>query len=259
MPKEAMKPRQVGATQHFPGYLFNAMVNPLIPYGIRGAIWYQGESNAGRAYQYRTLQPALIKDWRQRWRQGKFPFLIVPLANFRAPAENPRDDSWAELREAQSLTVKTVANTAQAVIIDIGEAKDIHPKNKQDVGRRLSLAARSLAYKQKLVYSGPVYKSMKVKGDKIYLKFRHLGDGLMAKGGELQQFAIAGVDRRFVWAQARIEGKRVVVWSPEGAKPVAVRYAWNINPEGCNLYNRNGLPASPFRTDSWPGMTTNAR
>lgn len=238
---------------NIPTVLYNAMIAPLIPYGIRGAIWYQGESNAGRAYQYRSLFPALIQDWRKNWNRGDFPFLFVQLANWQETKPEPADDPWAELREAQLMTL-SLPTTGMAVTIDIGEAGDIHPQNKQDVGRRLALAARHVAYGEQLVYSGPIYNSMTIEGSSIRLGFDHVGGGLVAKGGELKGFAIAGEDRKFVWADARIDGNTVVVSSPHVPAPVAVRYAWAINPV-CNLYNREGLPASPFRTDAWPGMT----
>ena len=233
--------------------LHNAMITPLIPYGIAGAIWYQGESNAGRAYQYRSLFPAMIRDWRMQWGQGKFPFLFVQLANWLQVKPEPADDPWAELREAQLMTLD-LPKTGMAVIIDIGEAEDIHPRNKQDVGKRLGLAAQKVAYGERLVFSGPIFRSMKKKGSEIRLRFDHVGSGLVAKGDKLEGFAIAGADRKFVWADARIEKDTVVVSSPEVSDPVAVRYAWAINPV-CNLYNQEGLPASPFRTDSWPGVT----
>jgi sialate O-acetylesterase len=240
-----------------PAGLYNGMVAPLIPYTVRGAIWYQGESNAGRAYQYRDLFPTMIKSWWNAWGQegqGDFPFLFVQLANFMATKEEPGDSSWAELREAQLMTLE-MSNTGMAVIIDIGDAKDIHPKNKQDVGKRLALWALANTYSKDVVYSGPLYKSMAKKDKTIVLSFDHLGGGLVAKGGEsLQGFAIAGADHKFVWADAKIEGDKIVVSSDKVADPIAVRYAWADNPV-CNLYNKAGLPASPFRTDTWPGVT----
>jgi len=235
------------------GGLYNGMIAPLVPYALAGAIWYQGESNAGRAYQYRRLFPALIQDWRRAWGQGEFPFLFVQLANFMPARPEPGDSAWAELREAQLLTL-ALPTTGMAVIIDIGDAADIHPANKQDVGRRLALAAQALAYRQRVAYSGPIYRALTVEGDRLRLHFRHTGGKLVARGGPLQGFAIAGEDRFFVWAQARIEGNTVVVWSPQVPRPVAVRYAWADNPV-CNLYHQGGLPASPFRTDDWPGLT----
>ncbi len=243
---------------HSPAGLYNAMIAPLIPYGIQGAIWYQGESNAGRAYQYRTLFPGMIKNWRDDWGRGEFPFLFVQLANFMKVKPEPDESAWAELREAQSMTL-ALPNTGMAVIIDIGEADDIHPKNKQDVGKRLALWPLAGTYGKKLVYSGPIYKSMKLDGNSIILSFDHAGGGLVAKGEEqLKGFSIAGADRKFVWADAKIEGGTVVVSSDKVSEPAAVRYAWADNPV-CNLYNQEDLPASPFRTDKWPGVTVDAR
>ncbi len=233
-----------------PTALYNAMIHPLLPFRIRGAIWYQGESNADRAYQYRKLFPVMIEGWRRNWKEGDFPFLFVQLANFMARQPEPTESAWAELREAQLLTLKTVPNTGMAVAIDIGDANDIHPRNKQDVGKRLALWALALTYGQKVEYSGPIYREMRIEGDKIRIFFDHADGGLVAKGGELKGFAIAGADRKFHWARARIEGDTVVVWSEEVPQPVAVRYAWADNPD-CNLYNKAGLPAPPFRTDDW--------
>ncbi|MEA3227266.1 MAG: sialate O-acetylesterase, partial [Planctomycetota bacterium] len=243
---------------HSPAGLYNGMIAPLIPYGIQGAIWYQGESNASRAYQYRKLFRAMITNWHKDWGQGDFPFLFVQLANFMETKPEPGESAWAELREAQSMTL-SLPNAGMATIIDIGEAKDIHPKNKLDVGKRLALWALAQTYEKDLVYSGPLYKSMKVKGGKIRLSFDHVGGGLVARDGEaLKGFAIAGSDHKFVWADARIDGDVVVASSDSVAKPVAVRYAWADNPV-CNLYNKEELPASPFRTDNWPGLTVDAR
>jgi len=234
------------------------MIAPLIPYGIQGAIWYQGESNAGRAYQYRELFPAMIKSWRKNWGQGDFPFLFVQLANFMAVKDKPTESAWAELREAQLKTL-ILPNTGMAVIIDIGAEKDIHPKNKQDVGKRLARWALGTTYGRKTAHSGPLYKSMKVEGNKAILSFEQVGGGLVARGdGPLKGFAVAGEDKKFVWADAKIEGGNVVVSSEQVAAPVAVRYAWADNPV-CNLYNKEGLPASPFRTDDWPGLTVDAK
>ncbi|HEX8235788.1 MAG TPA: sialate O-acetylesterase [Abditibacteriaceae bacterium] len=235
--------------------LYNGMIAPLVPFGIKGAIWYQGESNAGRGQQYRTLLPTMIRDWRSRFGVGDFPFYIVQLANFMATEAQPSDPAWAYLREAQMLTAQTVPNAGIATAIDIGEAGDIHPKNKQDVGRRLALNALALTYKQPVEYSGPLYRSMKIEGDAVRLTFSHAAS-MTAGGGTLQGFAIptlqgfaiAGADKKFVWANARIEGNTVVVSSPQVKQPVAVRYAWANNPVA-NLYNAAGLPALPFRTD----------
>lgn len=243
--------------------LFNGMIAPLQPFPkpfpIKGTIWYQGESNVPRAYQYRKLFPALIADWRRGWAQGDFPFLYVQLPNYFAdktkpehPAE-PEESAWAELREAQSKAL-AVPKTAMVVTIDIGDPRDIHPKNKQDVGRRLALSALRLAYGQDVVCNGPEFKSMKIVGDEAHLEFQHIEGGLIAHGDQLKGFAIAGADKRFVWASARIHGNKVIVSSPELKTPVAVRYAWADNPE-CNLFNQAGLPAGPFRTDDWPGVT----
>ena len=238
---------------HHPAGLFNGMIAPLVPYAVKGAIWYQGESNAGRAYQYRSLFPAMINDWRERWGQEQFTFLFVQLANYQARKDQPGPSAWAELREAQSMTLK-LPMTGQAVTIDIGEATDIHPKNKQDVGKRLALAALKVSYGEDVVFSGPTYKDMKIDGKKVTLTFDNVGSGLDAKGGQLKGFAVAGKDRQFHWADAEIDGEKVVVSSAEVPDPVAVRYAWADNPEA-TLYNGDGLPASPFRTDDWPSIT----
>ncbi|MFA5864717.1 MAG: sialate O-acetylesterase [Phycisphaerae bacterium] len=241
-----------------PAALFNAMIAPLTPYTIRGAIWYQGEGNASRGYQYRKLLPALIQDWRKAWRQGDFPFLIVQLPNYGAVCSEPGESTWAELREAQAMAL-ALPRTGLAVTIDLGEANDIHPKNKQDIGKRLALTAEAIAYGKKVVYSGPVYQSMRQEGEKVRLQFRHVDGGLLARGRpELQGFAIAGADKKFVGAQAKIEGNTVVVWSKQVTHPSAVRYAWADNPV-CNLYNQACLPASSFRTDDWPGASINSR
>ncbi len=237
-----------------PTVLYNAMIHPLIPYTIRGAVWYQGESNAGRAYQYRKLFPAMIQSWRDAWRQGDFPFLFVQLANFQSSQKEPFASAWAELREAQTMTL-SLPNTGMAVITDIGDPKDIHPANKQEVGRRLALAARAMVHGEKIPFSGPLYESMAVEGDAVRIRFKHVDGGLEAAGGgPLNGFAIAGEDRTFVEAQAAIDGDTVVVRSGKVARPAAVRYAWADAPP-CSLFNKAGLPASPFRTDDWPGLT----
>jgi sialate O-acetylesterase len=233
-----------------PTLLYNAMIHPLLPYPIRGVIWYQGESNADRAYQYRQLFPLMIKDWRKHWKTGEFPFYFVQLANFKDKKETPAPSDWAELREAQLRTL-SLANTGMASAIDIGDTKDIHPKNKQEVGRRLSLIARAQVYGEKILYSGPVYLSKQVAGNKITISFKYTDDGLQTKqGAALKGFAIAGADKEFHWAEAKISGNHVIVWSDEVKSPVAVRYGWADNPDG-NLYNGAGLPASPFRTDDF--------
>ncbi|MBN2310620.1 MAG: sialate O-acetylesterase [Candidatus Hydrogenedentes bacterium] len=242
--------------------LFNAMIAPLTNYPIAGAIWYQGESNAGRAYQYRDLFRDMIKDWRRAWDVGPLSFYFVQLANFKAQLPEPGDSDWAELREAQTMTL-SLKHTGMAVIIDIGDAADIHPKDKQNVGLRLALNALAKDYGRDVTYSGPMYKSKRVKGNEIRLKFAHTDGGLVAAASPegdktLRGFAVAGEDKRWVWADARIEGRTVIVSSPLVENPVAARYAWADNP-ACNLYNGEGLPASPFRTDDWPGVTAEAR
>ena len=248
-----------------PTGLYNGMVHPLIPFAFRGATWYQGESNGGEGMSYYEKKKALIGGWRELWGQGDFAFYFVQLANFQAPSRKPEGgDGWARVREAQTACLD-IPHTGMAVIIDIGMAGNIHPKNKQDVGERLALWALAKDYgKKDLVYSGPQFKSMKVDGGKIVVSFDHVGGGLMVgekeglaptkevKDGELKQFAIAGADKKWVWAKAEIQGETVVVSSDEVAKPVAVRYAFSMNPEGCNLYNKEGLPAVPFRTDGKP-------
>ncbi|MEM6696852.1 MAG: sialate O-acetylesterase [Bacteroidota bacterium] len=243
-----------GLTNHTPMLLYNKMIHPILDFPIKGVIWYQGESNASpsEAFEYRDLFSDMIVDWRKRWNtKGDFPFLFVQLANFMAPSKQPTESGWATLRESQSATLK-LPNTAQAVIIDIGEADDIHPRNKHDVGYRLSLGARKFAYgEDELVHSGPTYKKMKRRGKKIVLQFDHVGSGLVAKSGELEEFAIAGADKAFVWAKAKIKKDKVIVWNETIKKPVAVRYAWANNPDKANLYNKEGLPTSPFRTDKW--------
>ncbi len=230
--------------------LYNAMISPLINYRIKGVVWYQGESNISKASEYQRLLPALINDWRNKWNQGNFPFIFAQLPNFMETKNEPSDSNWAAFREAQ-LKSLSVPNTAMAVTIDIGEWNDIHPLNKKEVGRRLALAAENIAYGDiNIVYSGPLYNSMKIKGKKIILSFTNTGSGLVAKGGgELKYFAVAGADGKFVWARARIKNNKVEVWNPDISHPAAVRYAWADNPEGANLYNKEGLPASPFRTD----------
>lgn len=231
--------------------LYNAMIAPLLNFRIKGTIWYQGESNADRPAEYRKLFSAMIQNWRNKWDEGNFPFIFVQLPNFMKPDSLPSESNWALLREAQLKTL-SVPNTGMAVTIDIGEWNDIHPVDKKDVGKRLALAAEKIAYgDNNVVYSGPIYDSMKIQGDKIILSFTHTGKGLTAKGGPLKTFAIAGPDKHFVWAKAKIEGKNVVVWSDKISHPVAVRYAWADDPEGANLYNKEGLPASPFRTDDF--------
>lgn len=237
-----------------PAVLFNAMINPFIQYSIRGAIWYQGESNAQRAHQYRTLFPAMITDWRAKWKQGDFPFYFVQLANYMKPAVKPGSSAWAELRDAQLQTL-SLPQTGMAVAIDLGDADDIHPKNKQEVGRRLALIALAKDYGYKTPYSGPVFASQKISGAAITISFKQADKGLRThENDELNGFAIAGKDQVYYWAKAVIQGNKVVVSSTEVKDPVSVRYAWGNNPEA-NLYNGAGLPASPFRTDQLADST----
>jgi len=256
-PDWGTRPEAVGVSnQNNPSVLYNAMIAPLVPFAIRGVIWYQGESNAGRAYQYRTLFPIMIRDWRKAW-SSEFPFYFVQLANWHANKAEPDESDWAELREAQSMTLRE-PRTGMAVTIDIGDENDIHPRNKLDVGRRLAAWALAGTYGQKIIPSGPLFDRYTVEGDKIRIHFKY-GDGLKTiDGGPVKGFAIAGEDRRFVWADARIEGNTVIVSSPRVQTPVAVRYGWADNPI-VNLSNRAGLPASPFRTDDWPGVTAARR
>ena len=224
----------------FPTCYFNGMVSPLMPYAIKGVVWYQGESNGGKPLEYRTLFPLMIADWREKWGQGDFPFLFVQIAPFNG---NP-----PELREAQFLTWKKTPNTAMAVTVDVGDANNIHPKQKEPVGQRLALAARAVVYGEKIEYSGPEYDAMKISQNKVVLSFKHVGSGLVAKNGPLKGFMIAGADKKFVDAKAEIQGDTVVVSSDKVQAPVSVRYGFTNVPEG-NLWNKEGLPASTFRTD----------
>lgn len=237
--------------QYKPGVLYRGMLYPLLPYAIKGVIWYQGEANAEKAKEYQSLFKTLITDWRSRWGQGDFPFLFVQLANFKAVVDSPSESSWAALREAQAMAL-SLPNTGMAVTLDIGEAGDIHPKNKYDVGRRLALAAMKIAYGERdMEYSGPVVQSVKKQGQKVVISFTHTESGLIAKGGgELKYFSLAGADGKFAWARAAIEGNTVVVWNDAIPNPVSVRYAWADNPDGANLFNKEGLPASSFRYDN---------
>lgn len=228
--------------------LYNGMLAPLVPCAIKGVVWYQGEANIGRAVEYRESLPAMIADWRRRFGVGDFPFYIVQLAGFTQPSPEPPKSDWAELREAQALTARSIANSGLAVAIDIGDANDVHPKNKLEVGRRLALCALASTYGKKIEWSGPWYKKMELIDKGVRLHFDHVQSGLLIKGDKLVGFAIAGEDRKFVWADAVVDGDTVVVSSPKVSKPVAVHYAWDTNPV-CNLYNRAGLPAVPFRTE----------
>jgi len=262
---EPRKPISPYENAGVPTVLTNGMIAPIVPYAIKGAIWYQGEANAGHAKQYETVFPTLIRDWRTRWGEGDFPFIWVQLANFmeRTPDPTQTSDGWPGLRDAQTKTL-SLPNTGQAVIIDIGADRDIHPKDKSDVGQRLALAARHVAYGEDLVYSGPTYDSIQVEGAAARVKFKNVGTGLIIgaapstvagapaepAAAELKGFSIAGEDQVFYWAKASIDGDGVVVSCPEVKEPKAVRYGWANNPE-VNLYNKEGLPACPFRTDDW--------
>lgn len=245
----------------FPTLLYNAMIHPLIPYTIRGALWYQGESNAGRAHQYREAFPLMIKDWRSRWGLGDFPFYFVQLATYNSRNGNSNAGStWAELREAQTRTL-SLPNTGMAVTTDIGNPSDIHPTNKQDVGRRLAAIALDETYGKDIVSRGPTYQSMKKQGSEVILSFSDVGGGLMVKDkyGYLKGFEVAGADRKFYYAQARIDGDKVIVSHPSVTDPVAVRFGWADDAGDCNLYNKEGFPAGPFRTDDWKGITEESR
>jgi sialate O-acetylesterase len=252
-PDWGTRPEAVGVSnQNNPSVLYNAMIAPLVPFAVRGVIWYQGESNAGRAYQYRTLFPIMIRDWRKAWGSA-LPFYFVQLANWHASKPEPDESDWAELREAQMMTLRE-PHTGMAVTIDIGDENDIHPRNKLDVGRRLAAWALAGTYGQKVIPSGPLFDRYTIDGDKVRIHFKY-GAGLKTIDGRpVKGFALAGEDRHFVWADARIEGDTVIVSSAKISKPVAVRYGWADNPIG-NLYNGAGFPASPFRTDDWPGVT----
>ncbi len=233
-----------------PGFLYNAMIHPIAGYTLKGAIWYQGENNAGMHQYYNVLFENMIEEWRNAWNQGDFPFLYVQLANYMQKTDSPTESDWAALREAQTKTLR-LNNTAMATIIDIGSAEDVHPRNKKDVGYSLWLAALNKAYHQtNIVYSGPMYRSHSIERNRVRLSFDHVGSGLTLKNSDkVLGFAIAGEDSKFYWADAIIEGNEVVTWSDKVAKPVYIRYAWADNPD-VSLYNKEGLPAVPFRTDN---------
>lgn len=245
--------------QHRPANLYNGVLKPIIGYGIRGAIWYQGESNAGRAYQYRDLFPLMIQNWRDDWGQGDFPFYWVQLADFFAEQPQPGNSNWAELREAQTMTMAKLPKTGEAVIIDIGEGKDIHPKNKLDVGKRLARWALANDYGISIAHRSPQYKSMEKQGNKVVLTFDHVNGFRPFDVADAIGFAIAGADQKWVWAKGKVTGPRTIeVWADDVADPVAVRYAWADNPV-CNVFSNEGLPLTPFRTDTFPGATEAAR
>jgi sialate O-acetylesterase len=247
----------VGYSDRPPAGLYQGMIAPLERYRIRGVIWYQGEGNGFRGYQYRSLLPALIRTWHEKWEEGDFPFLIVQLPNYGTSPELG-NSLWAEVREAQFLTSQAVSNAGLAVTIDVGDPKNLHPPQKKEVGERLALWALGSTYGEKIVYSGPLYESMHVEGNQVRIRFRLFGSELAAHGAVLKGFSIAGQDRKFHWADARIDGDTVIVSSAAVSAPVAVRYDWANSPDG-NLFSSAGLPASPFRTDDWPGETNDAR
>ena len=254
------QPRNQLAGQHRPANLYNGVLRPIIGYSMRGVIWYQGETNASRAYQYRHMFPLMIQHWRDEWCMGDFPFYFVQLADFRDETPDPVESDWAELREAQTMTLSALPNTGQAVIVDLGESHDIHPKDKQNVAKRLARWALARDYGVEIAYRSPEYKSHEVKGNKIVITMDHVGAGLDTFDVRTPiGFAIAGADKQFVWAEAKVTSKNTIeVWSSDVAEPVSVRYGWANNPV-CNLQNREGLPATPFRTDDWPGVTAEAK
>ena len=253
-PANARAPQDPARNPNSPSVLYNAMIAPIIPYGIRGAIWYQGESNAGAAFLYRKLFPLMIQNWRNDWRRGDFPFLFVQLAPWQAIVKEPQESAWAELREAQLLTTQNLRHAGMAVITDVGDPKDIHPRNKEPVGARLALIARARTYGQPVEYAGPIYDSMDVTDNTAVLHFTHVGKGLETHSGPLTGFTIAGEDQKFHNAEAEIRDNMVHVWNKDVPRPVAVRYGW-ANCPVVNLWNKDGLPASPFRTDDFPKVT----
>ncbi len=262
-PKPAPADNEILALHFWASSCYNTHLASIKPYAVRGVLWYQGENNGGRSggsaggYDYQRLLPLIISDWRKIWGQERMPFYIVQLANFSSPKNDPdsKDTGWPELREAQAIVSEKVQDCGLVVTMDIGDPKDIHPGNKQEVGRRLALIARSKVYGQNdVIYSGPRYRSMKEEGNAIRLEFDSVNGGLVAKDGKLAGFTICGDERKFVWGDAKIDGNTVVVSSPAVATPVAVRYAWQMGSESC-LFNGVGQPASPFRTDDWPGLT----
>jgi sialate O-acetylesterase len=254
-PRENSRPGEMAAHE-YPSALFNGMIAPLVRVPIRGVLWYQGESDVDRAHLYRAIFSNLIMAWRAAWGIGDFPFLFVQLANWLARKTEPADDAWAELREAQALALRLPA-TGMVVAADVGDEADIHPREKRTVGERLALAALAIAYARAMPYSGPIYAGHAVEQGAMRIRFNHAEAGLRVRGGgALAGFAIAGADRNFRWAtEARIDGATVVVRHADIAAPVAVRYAWEANPL-LTLENGVGLPAAPFRTDDWPGITT---
>jgi sialate O-acetylesterase len=255
---EQLSRQMVG--QHRPANIYHGVLESHLGYGIRGVIWYQGETNASRAYQYREMFPLMIESWREAWGQGEFPFYWVQLADFMAEVDQPADSAWAELREAQTLTLDRIANGGQAVIIDLGEANDIHPRNKADVGRRLARLALANEYQREIAHQSPRMTSHRIEDDRIIVTFDPVDGGWWIKDyTDIRGFAIAGEDRRFVWAGAEILADgTIAVRSADVPQPVAVRYGWADNPV-CNLFSKAGLPLTPFRTDDWPGLTVDAQ
>jgi len=241
-----------------PSVLYEGMLAPIAPLSITGVLWYQGEQNSERGYQYRRILPAMIADWRRLFAQGDFPFYIVSLPAFKHRSQTPTDDAWAETRESQALTAASVHNSCLAVTIDTGDPDNIHPKDKRPVGERLALCALGKQYKKKVAYSGPTLASVERLAGSIRLHFAHTDGGLAVRGEKLEEFAIAGEDRKWYWADAHIEGNTVIVSSPSVPNPKEVRYAWQSNP-AATLFNGAGLPATPFRTDPWPGITESQR
>ena len=244
----------------FPTILYNAMIHPIIPFAIKGVIWYQGENNAGRAYEYRKSFPLMINDWRKQWGEKDLPFYFVQLSSFNAGSSNQQGSAWAELREAQNMTL-SLPNTGMAVTTDIGDPNDIHPRNKQDVGHRLAAVALHNTYGKDVAHAGPTFKSMRIEGNKIKISFSNIDSGLLSKDkhGYLYGFKIAGENKQFVPAKAFVEGDKVVVYQEDILEPKAVRYNWADDASEGNLFNKAGFPAPPFRTDDWPGITTDAR
>ena len=238
------------------------MIHPIIPFAIKGAIWYQGESNKDRAWQYRKAFPLMITDWRNKWKQGDFPFYFVQLASFDVGGSKNKHDGygWAELREAQTHTL-AISNIGMAVTTDIGEAKDIHPRNKQDVGLRLALLALKNTYQQNVISSGPMFQSMKIEGSKVTVTFSNIGSGLMTtnKYGYIKGFEMAGADQKYHYAKAHIEGDKVIVYSDNVTAPIAIRFGWFDDISENNLFNKEKLPACPFRTDDWKTVTFNVK
>ena len=241
-----------------PSVLYRGMLEPIAPLALTGAIWYQGEQNSDRGYQYRRILPAMIVDWRKLFEQGDLPFYIVSLPAFKPRSETPVDDSWAEMRESQAMVAASVPNSCLAVTIDTGDPVNLHPKDKQPVGERLAYCALANHYGEKIPFAGPTLSSVERVPGAIRLHFVHTDGGLVVKGTKLSEFSIAGADRKWFWADARIEGDTVVLSSPSVADPQQARYDWQGNP-AATLFNGAGLPAGPFRTDTWPGITESHR